>query len=90
MYVSRKSRHPIAETVLRQGNVFVDNERNAIIADYELVHVGHSKRFSGYEPREAARWMAPELSDSAGSEDESPDYTIATDIFAFAMTVIEV
>jgi hypothetical protein len=68
----------------------VDKERNAVIADYELVHVGDSRKFAGYEPRAAARWMAPELSDSAGSENESPDYSIATDIFAFAMTVIEV
>ena len=90
MYVSRKSWHPFAETVLRQANVFVDKERNAVIADYELVHVGDSRKFAGYEPRAAARWMAPELSDSAGSENESPDYSIATDIFAFAMTVIEV
>jgi hypothetical protein len=68
----------------------VDNERNAVIADYELVHVGNSRKFSGYEPRAAARWIAPELSDSAGSGDANHDYTKATDIFAFAMTIIEV
>jgi len=63
-----------------QANIFVDDERNAVIADYQLVYVGNSGNVISYEP---ARWMAPELS-------ESSDYTKATDIFAFAMTIIEV
>ena len=70
----------VLREVLNQANVLVDDEGNAVIADYQLVYVGNSGNVISYEP---ARWMAPELS-------EDSDYTEATDIFAFAMTIIEV
>jgi len=66
--------------IVNQANIFVDDERNAVIADYQLVYVGDSGDAISYEP---ARWMAPELS-------EGSDYTKAIDMFAFAMTIIEV
>jgi len=71
---------PVIHGDLRGANILVDDERNAVIADYQLVYVGNSGNVISYEP---ARWMAPELS-------ESSDYTKATDTFAFAMTIIEV
>lgn len=78
--------------VALQANVFVNNEKRAVIADYELGQViEYRKNFTTIKPAGPTRWTAPELTSHTGDdEDDGPHFTAATDIFAFAMTVIEV
>lgn len=67
----------------------MDDEKYAALSDYELYHVIDRSNFTTNKPAGPVRWMAPELS-SGDDEDDKPHFTTATDIFAFAMTVIEV
>ena len=49
------------------------------------------RNFTTIKPAGPSRWTAPELSLGTGDdEDDGPHFTEATDIFAFAMTIIEV
>ncbi|KAF8736942.1 hypothetical protein AX14_013678 [Amanita brunnescens Koide BX004] len=83
---------PIVHGDLRGANVFVNNEKRAVIADYELGQViEYRKNFTTIKPAGPTRWTAPELTSHTGDdEDDGPHFTAATDIFAFAMTVIEI
>ena len=82
--------------VALQANVFVNDKKRAVIADFELRKIVDYRNFTSYKPAGPARWMAPELSaddeddEDDEDEDDRPHCTLATDIFAFAMTMIEV
>ncbi|KAF8627079.1 hypothetical protein AX15_004557 [Amanita polypyramis BW_CC] len=80
---------PVVHGDLRAANVFVDNERHAVIADYELVHIIGPQDFTSYKPAGTARWIAPELT-LAEDDYDGPKYSKASDIFALAMTIMEV
>ncbi|KAF8346422.1 kinase-like domain-containing protein [Amanita rubescens] len=80
---------PIVHGDLRGVNIFVDDDRHAVLSDYELRHVIDRSNFTTTKPAGPVRWMAPELS-LGDDEDDGPHFTTATDIFAFAMTVIEI
>ncbi|KAK2465006.1 hypothetical protein APHAL10511_003082 [Amanita phalloides] len=76
---------------LRAANIFVDNAKRAKIADFELVYIIDTQEFTSYKPAGSARWIAPEIMTDADDElYGGPKYTNASDIFAFAMIIIEV
>ncbi|KAF8634522.1 hypothetical protein AX17_004195 [Amanita inopinata Kibby_2008] len=82
---------PIVHGDIRGANIFVHDGPRAVISDYELVMIINAQEFTSYKPAGAARWIAPELTTSADDEDYGgPKYSLQSDVFAFAMTAIEV
>jgi len=87
---------PVVHGDLRAANVFVNDKKRAVIADFELRKIIDYRNFTSYKPAGPARWMAPELSaddeDDKDDEDDEdkPHCTLATDIFALAMTIFEI
>lgn len=74
-----------------QANVLVDDSGNAVLADYGLTFVIDQSEFTTTKIAGPARWTAPEILDSPeGEEYNEPHYSTKSDVFAFAMTFIEV
>ena len=66
----------------------IQRDGTAVVADYELTFIIDHAEFTTNKIAGPARWMAPELIDPP-SEDNEPHYDRSTDVFAFAMTVLE-
>jgi len=60
------------------------------LADYGLVFIIDSSDFTTTKILGTCRWSAPELMGDNDEEDSAPPFSLATDIFAFAMTTVEV
>jgi len=73
-----------------KANVLIDADGHAVLADYGLVFIIDSSDFDTTKILGACRWTAPELMRCDEEEDSDPPFSLATDIFAFAMTTIEV
>jgi len=62
--------------------------------DYGLAFIIHSSDFTSTKTAGTCRWTAPEVinlpDDELELNDPPPLFTMASDIYAFAMTVIEV
>lgn len=79
----------------QQGNILIDDQNRAVLADF-----GRSKKIEnrGYTTNlfvGAARYMAPEFFPGFNSEGVEPEnfnskYTMASDIYSFAMICFEV
>ncbi|KAK2467701.1 hypothetical protein APHAL10511_000295 [Amanita phalloides] len=76
---------PVVHGDLRAANIFVTKKGRAVIADYELAYIIPSKDYAGHVFEENTRWLAPEL-----LYEDNSTCTAASDVFAFAMTVIEI
>jgi len=88
---------PIIHGDLRGANVFItsDETPRAVIADYELAFIIDTQNFTTYKPAGNVRWTAPEFMIIPESDSDDEDYVepipdTRTDVFAFAMTMIEV
>ena len=66
----------------------MNDENRAVIADFELQQIIDFRSFTSYKSAGPARWMAPEV--FTNDVDDEDDRSLAADIFAFAMTTIEV
>jgi len=75
-----------------KANVLIDAKGHAVMADYELVFITASPDFTSVVSSHTLKWMAPELMKDCGHDVEKAPtpYSLASDVFAFAMTVIEV
>jgi len=77
---------------IRGANVFINNAGHAVLADYGLVFILESSDFS-IQTTGACRWTAPEIINPPEDEeaiDAALGFTLASDVFAFAMTTVEI
>lgn len=75
-----------------QANVLVDDLGNAVLADFGLTFIVNQSEFTTTKIAGPARWTAPEILEVPDDDEEinEPPYTTKSDVFAFAMTIIEV
>jgi len=66
--------------------VLIDVGGHAVLTDYDLLFITDSRDFTATVSVRPCRWTAPELMDPAGDGTA----TLASDVFSYAMTVIEV
>ena len=70
-----------------QPNVVIDKLGHARLADFGLASISDESLWSPSNLRKTARWMSPEL---LNTDPAVAEPTTASDIYAFAMVVIEV
>ncbi|KAF4593004.1 Protein kinase-like domain superfamily protein [Pleurotus pulmonarius] len=86
---------PIIHGDVRGASIFVDDSGHAVLCDYGLV-LSMPEDLPEYvfaRPVGAARWMAPEIMETVASDEpHAPpsSRTTQTDIYAYAMTLLEV
>lgn len=69
----------------------INAHEQAVLADYGLVFIIDSSDFTSAKVVGTCRWTAPELMLPPENEEEYvPQYSFASDAFAFAMTIVEV
>ena len=69
----------------------MNDEHQACIADFGLSRILGESGFTTKSVAGTCRWMAYELVELSDEEEESvPQVTMASDIWAFGMTVLEV
>jgi len=74
-----------------KANVLIDAKGHAVLADYGLVFIIDSTDFTTTKIVGTCRWTAPELMIPPENEEEyAPTYSFSSDVFAFAMTIVEV
>ena len=77
-----------------QSNVLIDGDGNPRICDYGLAFIIEPSEFTSIKTAGACRWTAPEImnppEDTTSTNDSLALFTKESDIYAFAMTVIEV
>jgi hypothetical protein len=74
-----------------QANVLINHEGQAVLVDFGLVFIIDSCDFTSVKSGEAGRWTAPELlTPPPEGEDGMQSFSLASDIFSLAMTIIEV
>lgn len=72
---------------MKGKNVLLDENLNPLICDFGLSKVletEHSQTSNGLKGDGTLQWMAPELMDESGTK------TMASDIYALGMTIVEV
>lgn len=72
---------------LRGGNVFLDNNNRAVIADYGIASYFNSSDFTSAKSTNTVRWSAPETIALPPNPNPQPE---KIDIFALGMTMLEV
>lgn len=74
-----------------KANVLINAHGQAVLADYDLVSIIDSTDFTSAKVVGTCRWTAPELMLPPENDEEYvPQYSFPSDIFAFAMTIVEV
>lgn len=84
----------LTATLTRQANIFLNDAGKAVLADYGLVFILDSPE-SSIQTTAACRWTAPEIINPPEDEltttsDPGLGFTLASDVFAYAMTIVEV
>jgi len=80
--------HNIIHGDIKASNVLVNDEHEVRIADFGLSRILGEPGFTTKSVGGTYRWMAPEL--LAPGEESVPQVTMASDVWAFGMTVIEI
>jgi len=79
---------------LRGSNVLMDSGEHPRICDYGLAFIIEPSEFTSIKTAGACRWTAPEImnppEDIAYADDSLALFTTESDVYAFAMTVIEI
>jgi len=77
---------------LKAVNILIDDDGSAVITDFGLSRILSERGFTTEDIGGSVRWMAPELLIPPKCADGSEELavTFASDVWAFAMTVIEV
>jgi len=84
-------RPPIIHGDIKGSNVLINDIGRACLADFGLSRILGESGFSTKTESGTWRYMAHELITPCGQEEElNPPVTAATDVWAFAMTVIEI
>ena len=77
-----------------QSNVLIDGDGNPRICDYGLAFIIEPSEFTSIKTAGACRWTAPEImnppEETTSTNDSLALFTRESDVYAFAMTVIEV
>jgi serine/threonine protein kinase len=77
-----------------QANILVDEDEHPRICDYGLAFIIEPSNFTSTKTAEACRWTAPEImnppEDITYADDSFALFTKESDVYAFAMTVLEV
>ena len=75
-----------------QANIFVDHTGKCVIADVGMAHLTEMAEFIVMKNATTCRWTAPELMDATlpPPTTEGPFWTMQSDVFAYAITVVEV
>ncbi|TEB23971.1 hypothetical protein FA13DRAFT_1639256, partial [Coprinellus micaceus] len=79
---------------LRGSNIFLNYGGKVVIADVGMVYITDTPEFTMMQSAATARWTAPELMDPKvprqSTSIEGPDCTTQSDVFAFAMTIVQI
>ena len=75
-----------------QKNILIDDNGNARLTDFGLGCILQTSGYTRTTPSGTVRWMARELvaTSETGEEQADPQPTMEADVWAFALTVIEV
>jgi len=76
-----------------QSNIIVDGEGYPRICDYGLAFIIDPSEFPSIKTAGACRWDAPEIvnpPDTMSLDDSLALFTTESDVYAFAMTILEV
>lgn len=89
-YLHRRN-PPVVHGDLRGSNIFVDAKGSCILADVGVVYLTDMPEFTMMKSATTSRWTAPELMDPKvpRQKAEGPEFTTQSDVYSFAMTVIE-
>lgn len=83
--------HRIVHGDIKSSNVLVNDDHDACLTDFGLARTLETSGFTTESVCGTCRWMAYELIAPCEEEEESvPRVTVATDIWAFGMTVLEI
>ncbi|TEB23936.1 kinase-like protein [Coprinellus micaceus] len=87
-----RQRLPVVHGDLRGSNIFLDATGRCQIADVGMVYLTHSPEFVAMQSAKTCRWTAPELMDPRAPTPTTPgpECTTRSDVFSFAMTVVEI
>jgi len=80
--------HNIIHGDIKASNVLVNDEHEAHIADFGLSRILGESGFTTKSVGGTYRWMAPELLAPRG--ESIPQVSVASDVWAFGMTVLEI
>lgn len=77
---------------VKAANILIDDKGDACLADFGQSRILHTSGFTTKVTAGTWRFMAPELIETRADEGDGGVLcaTMATDVWAFAMTVIEV
>jgi len=74
---------------LRGSNIMISDDGVPCLTDFELVYIIDHNEFTTSKIAGPARWTAPESLDPPEIDNATP-YTQKSDIYAFAMTMVEI
>jgi len=79
---------------LRGSNILIDDDGRPRICDYGLAFIIEPSDFTSIKTAGACRWTAPEImnppEDTVYADDSLALFTEQSDIYAFAMTILEI
>lgn len=76
---------------IKAANILINDEGQACLTDFGLSRILQTTGFTTKTPTGTPRFMAPELHvNGEGDEEALPRTTKASDVWAYAMTVLEV
>jgi len=84
---------PVVHGDIRGANILITDSGRAVLIDYSLAFIIESSDFTSIKTAGTCRWTAPEIMDppeEPESGESPPLFTTASDVFAYAMTIIEV
>ena len=73
-----------------QSNILIRDDGTACLADYDLFQIIGDAQLTSTNIAGAARWTAPEIFNSDEAKLVNLPYTAKSDVYSFAMTIIEV
>ncbi|KII88351.1 hypothetical protein PLICRDRAFT_621516 [Plicaturopsis crispa FD-325 SS-3] len=85
-------RHRVVHGDIKAANILINDNFEACLSDFGLSRILDVSGFTTNAMAGTFRWMAQELlrTNGADDEDRTPRVTTASDIWAFAMTVLEI
>jgi len=86
--------HSVVHGDLRGSNILIDADGHPRLCDYGLAFIIEPSEFTSIKTAGACRWTAPEImnppEDTSYADDPLALFTKESDIYSFAMTVLEI